>query len=112
MTAIPRLGEHYRKHIPMRLQGFLRKLWIVYTGLGLFLINLAVWCLHIISGASSTAMFLECALVAGVSSIGKRASLNQQVYRSENIAILATTPFLTVAGESQLGIGLLQGQRS
>ena len=41
MTAIPRLGKHYRKYIPKPLQGFLRKLWIVYTGLGLFLINLA-----------------------------------------------------------------------
>jgi maltose O-acetyltransferase len=41
MTTIPRLGKHYRKYIPKHLHGFLRKLWIVYTGLGLFLINLA-----------------------------------------------------------------------
>ena len=40
MTAIPRSVVRCRNCIPKRVEGFLRKLWIVYTGLGLFLINL------------------------------------------------------------------------
>lgn len=40
MTAVQRLGNLCRKYMPKRLQDFLRRLWIGYTGLGLFLINL------------------------------------------------------------------------
>ena len=41
MDDIARLRTRYQKYIPKYLQGFLKKVWITYTGLGLFFINLA-----------------------------------------------------------------------
>ena len=40
MPFTARLKERYKKYIPINFQGILKKLWIIYTGLGLFFINL------------------------------------------------------------------------
>jgi putative colanic acid biosynthesis acetyltransferase WcaF len=40
MNDTARLRTRYQKYIPKYLHGFLKKLWIIYTGLGLFFINL------------------------------------------------------------------------
>ena len=40
MADLAQLGKHYQKYIPKSLYRFLKKLWINYTGLALFLINL------------------------------------------------------------------------
>ncbi len=39
MSDIARLGKQYQKYFPKYLLNFLKRLWINYTGLGLFIIN-------------------------------------------------------------------------
>lgn len=40
MDDLTRLRTQYQKYIPKFLLGFLKRVWITYTGLGLFIINL------------------------------------------------------------------------